>query len=94
MNGRPVGNVYAYDAAGRPLVGVQLFDQEGSRLVDQPDAVRRAGDPVQGADSRGCTGATRLSSVFPMPAQAADPDTGEAVGPPHADSAFRVGRLQ
>jgi hypothetical protein len=31
-NGRPVANVYPYDAQGRPLTGVQLFDQDGKPL--------------------------------------------------------------
>ncbi|HXH77921.1 hypothetical protein [Nocardioides sp.] len=32
LNGRPVRNIYPYDAAGKPLVGVQLVDESGRRL--------------------------------------------------------------
>ena len=31
--GHRVSNVYAYDASGKPLVGVQLFDQDGKPLA-------------------------------------------------------------
>lgn len=33
MNGRPVTNVFVYDAEGKPLKDVQLFDQDGAPLV-------------------------------------------------------------
>jgi hypothetical protein len=33
MNGRPVTNVFVYDAEGEPLKDVQLFDQDGAPLV-------------------------------------------------------------
>ena len=36
VDGHWVSNIYPYDAQGRPLVGVQLFDQTG-----QPLAVKR-----------------------------------------------------
>lgn len=32
FDGRPLRNVYPYDAQGRPLTGVQLVDQDGQRL--------------------------------------------------------------
>lgn len=33
MNGRPVTNIYAYDAEGKPLKDVRLFDQDGAPIV-------------------------------------------------------------
>jgi hypothetical protein len=39
MNGRPVSNIYAYDADGKPLNSVQLFDQDGAPLVPFKDTV-------------------------------------------------------
>lgn len=33
MDGRPLDNVYAYDAAGNKLTGVQLFDVDGTPLT-------------------------------------------------------------
>lgn len=36
-DGSVVGNVFAYDAQGRPLSGVQLFDQDGNPLTVDPD---------------------------------------------------------
>ncbi len=32
FNGRKIRNVYPYDAAGRPLLGAQLVDENGRRL--------------------------------------------------------------
>lgn len=37
MNGEPLRNIYAYDAAGNKLAGVQLFDVDGTPLVPQVD---------------------------------------------------------
>lgn len=37
MDGQPVENVYAYDAAGNKLSGVQLFDVDGKPLVPNRD---------------------------------------------------------
>ncbi|HEY0249519.1 MAG TPA: hypothetical protein VGC45_14795 [Gryllotalpicola sp.] len=36
-NGRQVFNVFAYDAAGRPLTDVRLYDQDGHPLTTVPD---------------------------------------------------------
>ena len=64
--GRPVHNVFAYDAAGRPLRGVQLFDQDGEPLA------LTAGQAAQGrGDDRrvGCAwanGSRALYNVFPL----------------------------
>jgi hypothetical protein len=32
-DGRPVSQIFPYDAKGRPLVGVQLYDQDGQPIV-------------------------------------------------------------
>lgn len=46
-NGDWVSNIYPYDAAGKPLVGVQLYDQNGEpiNVVTQPDCEAGANDP-------------------------------------------------
>ena len=43
QNGRPIGNIFAYDSTGAPLTGVQLFDQDGTPL-----AIASAGDTEVG----------------------------------------------
>jgi hypothetical protein len=40
-DGRTVRNVFAYDAEGHPLQGVQLYDQTGKPLAIDPDLVGR-----------------------------------------------------
>jgi hypothetical protein len=40
-DGRTVRNVFAYDAEGSPLQGVQLYDQTGKPLAVDPDVVHR-----------------------------------------------------
>jgi hypothetical protein len=74
---QPVRNIYVYDAQGHPLVGVQLVDQDGRRLAvagqDEMDYPQTILAPWM-------NGRTRLYSVFPMPEQAADPETMEPVG--------------
>ncbi len=44
--GKWVTNVFAYDAAGQPITGVQLFDQDGKPLdiVAQPQCVSETGE--------------------------------------------------
>ena len=74
-------NIYAYDAQGHALVGVQLVDQTGARL-----AVRKTQFDDMGSFDTILTpwmnGRTKLYNVFPLPEQSADPDTGSAVGEP------------
>ncbi len=81
MGGRTVENIYAYDAQGHPLVGVQLVDQLGRRL-----SVKAVQDDEMGGFSKVLTpwlnGRTELYNVFPLPEQTADPDTGKPVGDP------------
>ena len=64
-----VRNVFAYDAQGNPLTGVQLFDQRGRPLAVTPD-------PNHGSYAAGgsrvltypwSNGDRRLCNVFPLP---------------------------
>ena len=76
IDGRPVGNVYPYDAQGRPLVGVQLVDQDGRRLpVGQDFFDEQTGTASSRSPWR--NGRTPVFSTFPLPERVADPDTGE-----------------
>jgi hypothetical protein len=66
-----VENVFPFDAAGRPLTGVQLFDQAGRPLVVGRDVRLRWSD--DGSTSTALfpwyNGGTRLWNVFPLPAR-------------------------
>jgi hypothetical protein len=57
LNGTWVSNIYPYDAQGRPLVGVQLFNQVGKpiNVVTQPEYPDDACTPDDQGD---CTDAT------------------------------------
>jgi hypothetical protein len=61
-----VRNIYAYDAQGQPLQGIQLFDQRG-----RPVAVSAESSMGDGADRQvTCpwfNGTTALFNVFPLP---------------------------
>lgn len=81
FRGDPVGNVYAYDAAGNPLTGVQLVDQDGARLTLSADAYDASTD-TQKALGAWMNGRTPLYSVFPLPESTTDPSTGEPTGAP------------
>jgi hypothetical protein len=65
IGGDVVRNIYAYDADGRPLQGVQLFDHKG-----RPVAVSPVSSMGQGRDRQvTCpwfNGATPLFNVFPL----------------------------
>jgi hypothetical protein len=57
-DGHWVSNIYAYDASGKPLVGVQLFDQTGKPLnvVRMPECQEQGSsqwDAVPGYDASG-----------------------------------------
>jgi hypothetical protein len=70
----PVRNVFAYDATGQPIEGVQLFAADGRPLTVEP-AVAVHG-PRRDDRTVGCgwlNGTTRLFNVFPL-AQRAQPD--------------------
>ena len=43
-NGQDISNIFAYDAAGKPLTDVQLYDQKGRPLDTVPDPVMRVTD--------------------------------------------------
>lgn len=68
--GNEVVNVFAYDAAGKPLIGVQLFDQDGTPIV-----LRSAEEGSVFYDAQGRRHATypwfngnaKLFNVFPLP---------------------------
>jgi hypothetical protein len=78
--GHQVTNIYPYDAQGKPLVGVQLVDQDGRGLNLGPNPV----DETTGMPQLlvpWMNGRTNLFSVFPLPERPSDPDTGEALGP-------------
>jgi hypothetical protein len=77
LRGRQVTNVYPYDAEGHPLVGVQLFDQNGQAInvVARPEYV----DDIDNADEGRprvfypwTNGATQLLNVFPIPSRVQD----------------------
>lgn len=47
-DGKWVSNIYPYDASGKPLTGVQLFDQEGKPIdvVTQPECTSTSAAPL------------------------------------------------
>lgn len=64
MNGsRYVHNVFAYDARGNPITGVQLFDQKGRPLAVNGDFVGRG----HTATYPWLNGSQGLYNVFPLP---------------------------
>ena len=79
FRGMAVQNVYPYDAQGKPLVGVQLVDQDGRRLVVARNAVdeqtHREISMVPWMNGR-----TELFSVFPLSQREIDPETGLETG--------------
>jgi hypothetical protein len=67
-----IRNVFPYDAEGRPLTGVQLFDQKGRPLGVSPESYY---DSYQLGGTRVTTyswfnGGQRLTNVFPLPVRA------------------------
>jgi hypothetical protein len=77
VDGTWVSNIYPYDAKGRPLVGVQLFDQVGKPLdvITQPEYV----DDIESPDENRpriyypwTNGATQVLNVFPIPSRVQD----------------------
>ncbi|MFC5679627.1 hypothetical protein [Aeromicrobium endophyticum] len=91
MMGKPVTNVYAYDAAGQPLTGVQLFDQDG-RPLDPFDVSSGDGRPCVDRDEVDCTSlfvpaqlvtGKSVYNVFPLAAiaSALDEDAQNAPAP-------------
>ncbi|MGZ4479225.1 MAG: hypothetical protein ACXVW2_11480 [Nocardioidaceae bacterium] len=85
FHGVPVKNIYPYDAQGRPLVGIQLVDQDGRRLmVESTSYDDSTGDPA--AMVPWMNGRTQLFSVFPLAQRAQDPNTGDPAGQPAIQS--------
>lgn len=62
VDGRAVRNVFAYDAAGQPLEGVQLFDQAGRPIRVLADGLC----PVE------VDGGRLVANVFPRPLRTRD----------------------
>ena len=68
MNGRSyVRNVYAYDAEGNPLTGVQLFDQRGRPLNVNPGRSTIYAGPGHVVTYPWTDGGRNRFNVFPLP---------------------------
>jgi hypothetical protein len=82
LGDQPVTNVFPYDAAGRPLVGVQLFDQDGRSLEVPED--NRTVYPDDGGEYELVPGSPPGSAprwnAFPLQRRLHDPENGE-LGP-------------
>jgi hypothetical protein len=79
-DGTRVSQIYPYDAKGLPLVGVQLFDQDGKAIdvVTRTECVYDgAGQPLdQGRQYFPWSdGAAQKHNVFPVPSKVSGPDT-------------------
>ncbi len=61
-----VRNIYAYDAAGQPLQGVQLYDQEGRPVAVAPESSMGRGRERE-VTCPWFNGTTPLFNVFPLP---------------------------
>lgn len=77
VDGKWVSNIYPYDAKGRPLVGVQLFNQIGQpiNVVTQPEYVDDIGNANEGRPRiyyPWTNGAAQLFNVFPVPSRVQD----------------------
>jgi len=73
-DGKWVSQIYPYDAQGRPLVGVQLFNQVGQpiNVVTQPEYVDDIAHPNEGKPLvyyPWTNGATQVLNVFPIPSR-------------------------
>jgi hypothetical protein len=76
-DGKWVSNIYPYDAQGRPLVGVQLFNQIGQpiNVMTQPEYVDDNGESNDGRPRVSypwTNGAAQLLNVFPIPTRVQD----------------------
>jgi hypothetical protein len=61
-----VRNIYAYDAGGQPLQGVQLYDQKGRPVAVAPESSLGRGRERQ-VTCPWFNGTTPLYNVFPLP---------------------------
>lgn len=66
LGGQQVTNVFAYDAQGRPLEHVQLFDQDGDPLALPPRTARTGYGPDRVVACPALNGVTPLFNVFPL----------------------------
>lgn len=64
---RYVRNVFAYDAQGKPLEGVQLFDQKGRPLNVNPEYAKTWRGPGTVLAYPWLNGSQGLYNVFPLP---------------------------
>ena len=72
-DGHDVSNIYAFDIDGRPVTGVQLFDQAGRALSVDPQRAggyRIPGEPGWMASYPWFNGTARLYNVYPLPVRA------------------------
>ena len=79
VNGHWVSNIYPYDAAGRPLVGVQLFDQTGQPVDVEPQTECVYSSAEVPTDQNRVyypwsTAAGQASNVFPVPSRVQGPE--------------------
>lgn len=66
-DGERVHNIYPYDAQGKPLVGVQLFDEEGNPLAIGP--AKRYDQGLVTYPWQTVSTGTELPHVYPLPAR-------------------------
>lgn len=86
-NGKDVvRNIYAYDAAGQPLVGVQLFDQKGRPVEVAPESSMGTGKERE-VTCPWVNGTTELFNVFPLPQRLQRQGTCLSVDPAKAGAA-------
>lgn len=75
--GEPVGNIFVYDASGRPLAGVQLFHEDGRPLTvdSEPGSEEYRLVPALDANEE------LRWNVYPLRRRLVDPDSGQLSGP-------------
>ena len=77
-NGRWISQIYPYDAAGKPMVGVQLFDQEGKPINLETQTECVYDDQEVPSDQTRVyypwtNGAAQQKNVVPVPSVLAEP---------------------
>jgi hypothetical protein len=86
LDGKRIGNVFAYDAEGNLLDRVQLFDQDGEPLTVLPPALADQ-DPATGEQALPSSGAWNAFPLSPLDAERTLSLTAEEIGsgrPPFA----------
>ena len=71
-DGREISNIYPYDAKGKPLQGVQLYDQDGVPLV-----ATHEDDPALGSRLPLDSSGNAIANRYPREQYRVDPATGE-----------------